>query len=239
MSCEKYKSALIEAAVAGAEVSTAVRKHVTACPSCAAEFAQQQSLIAAIDTNLHVQMRAPVPAATLQRLEAHLAQQPQPKRTPRFTQIFAGAFAALAIAAVVFLMIPRHKSQIDDAKQIVSQPKQNHEVDRMGFETARPPSQAEARTSLQSKGPSHSRVRIISVSTATAASHPEPEVLVPPDERIAFDHLIANLNDRERLASAISKPLQKQPEQRVGVITTPEIETASVVVQPLRDSADR
>ena len=52
MLCEKYKPALIEAAITGAEPALAIRAHVDACPSCAAELAQHRSLIAAIDTNL-------------------------------------------------------------------------------------------------------------------------------------------------------------------------------------------
>jgi hypothetical protein len=51
--------------------------------------------------------------------------------------------------------------------------------------------------------------------------------------------LITNLSDREVLAVAIVKPIQKQPEERVASITTPEIETAAIVVRPLQESADR
>ena len=103
MLCEKYKDALIEAAVGGAELAPGVRAHVEAYPSCAVEFDQQRSLVGAIDANVSRQMNAPIPGAMLQRLEARIVQQPQPKRTQRFAAIFAGAFATFLVAATVFL----------------------------------------------------------------------------------------------------------------------------------------
>jgi anti-sigma factor RsiW len=101
MPCEKYKPALIDAAVCSAELAPAIHAHVATCPSCAAELAQQRFLVGAIDTSLYRQMNAPVPAAMLERIEAHLAQRPQPNRLPRFAQIFTGTLATLAVAAAI------------------------------------------------------------------------------------------------------------------------------------------
>ena len=50
MLCEKYKDALIEAAVTGGELAPRARAHVEECANCAAELRQQRSLVGAIDT---------------------------------------------------------------------------------------------------------------------------------------------------------------------------------------------
>jgi hypothetical protein len=223
MLCEKYKLALIEAAVTGAVPSPAIRKHVESCALCAAEFARQRSLIAAIDTNLHRQMNAPVPASMLHRLEAHLARQPQPKRTPRFAQIFAGALATLAVAATVVLMLPRQGAKTIDVKQIAP-PTHNFVADQSRVDTDPP-------LEIEKIAPAH-RPRLRNVARST-----EPEVLVPPDERLGLEQFIANLNGRADLPAVIVKPLQQQPEQGVAGLKTPDIETAALVVQPLQESS--
>src|SRR5215467_2510705 len=115
MLCEKYKPALIEAAITGADLPPAIREHIDSCPCCAAEFAQQHSLIAAIDVNLHRQMNAPVSAATLQRLEARVAQETQPVRAPRFAQIFVGTLATLAAAAIILAFLAHTKIRTNES----------------------------------------------------------------------------------------------------------------------------
>src|ERR1700760_3369181 len=121
MSCEKYKSTLIEAAVSGGESPrvTGLRTHVESCAACAADLSQQRALVDAMEVNLHRQMNAPVPAGMLRRLEAHLAQQPQKMRKPRLTLIFASTVATLAIAAVVVLLLPHKGARTVDVKRTI------------------------------------------------------------------------------------------------------------------------
>ena len=238
MLCEKYKDALIEAAVGGAELAPGVRAHVEGCARCAVELDQQRSLVGAMDAVVSRQMNAPVPAAMLQRLDARLAQQPQPKHTSRFVQIFAGTIATLAVAAIIFVFLPRWTIESFDpsAKPNASALRKTGAGQiqvHIGPSAETPGTRSVQR---QVAKPTHSRIVLASTRTPQQA---EPEVLMPTDERIAFDQLIANLNSRQRLAAAISKPLQEQPEQRVVSITTPDIETAAVVVQPLREAADK
>jgi hypothetical protein len=235
MLCEKYKPALIEAAITGAELAPAIRAHAESCAHCAAELTQQRSLVAAIDANLHHQMNAPVPAATLQRLGAHLAQQPQPMRAPRFAQIFAGTLATLAVAATIILLFPRHRPQVSDANRIAPQPTQNDLAH--SSVVADSSSKTAAPLSPQPKTPSHARSRIFQVSTA--AAHHEPEVLVPPDERVALDQLIANLSARHELAAGLIKPLREKPEQPVKQIEIPDIKTAALFIAPIAEETRR
>ena len=228
MSCEKYQAALIEAAVTGDDMPPAVRAHAAACPSCAAELAQQRSLIAAIDANLHRTMKAAVPAAMLQRLEARIAQQPQPQSTSRVVQIFAGALATLATAAMILLALPHlraHKSSSHTAALAqTAQPIADHRPEIM---TAM----------LQPATPE--QIRRDRKRHTRPAAPLQPEVLVPPDETIAFEHFLSDLNEKTDLAAAIGKPVQEQREQRIPPLKTPDIETAALTVQPLTDATDR
>jgi anti-sigma factor RsiW len=237
MLCEKYKPALIEAAITGSEPAPAIRAHVGACPSCAAELAQQRSLVAAIDKNLHRQMNASVPAAMLQRFEAHLAQQPQPKRAPRLTQIFVGTFATLAAAALILIFLPHWKiSTLPPTAKANVAP-----VLKPGASQIQPisllpqPVVAEALPPQTSKHANTHAVQIAKTNTVTA-TQTEPEVLVPPDERLGLEQLIANLNRRADLPVAIVKPVQEQPEQHIASLKMPDIEITVLVVQPLRES---
>jgi anti-sigma factor RsiW len=237
MSCEKYKPALIEAAINGGGVPPAIREHAESCAHCAAELAQQRQLIAAIDANLHRRMNAPVPAAMLRRLEAHLAQHPQPRRSPRLAQIFAGAVATLVTAALILVFLshwnvatlgPTAKANVVPAHNSGAGQIQVH----MG-----PPAQTTTAPSGRVQASTEKRTRAHIVLASTAASRPEPEVIVPPDERIGLEQFIANLNGRADLPVAIVKPVQEQPEQRIASLKTPDIETAALAVQPLQGSS--
>ncbi|MBV9888581.1 MAG: hypothetical protein JO119_18710 [Acidobacteria bacterium] len=233
MLCEEYKPALIEAAISGAQLAPAIRTHVVGCPLCAAELAQQRSLVAAINANLHRQMNAPVPAAMLQRFEAHLAQHPQPKRAPRFAQVFAGALATLAFAAIIVLLLPRHRSPGNNTKLVAPQPTENGVYEpRVVRET---PSNATVSLGHQPKPPSHALTRFV-LASAAASPHPEPEVIVPPDERIAMEHFIADLHGDGEIALARAKRITEQREQAIVPVDAPDIQIAALKVQPIRQT---
>jgi hypothetical protein len=233
MSCEKYKTALIEAAITGADLTPEVRSHLAACPPCAAEQAEQRSLVAAIDANLLRQMNAPVPAAMLHRFEARLAQQPQPKRAPRFAQIFAASLATLATAAIILVFLSHWKIDTlePNAKPIVTS---THSASAGEIQVYTGPSSGTPTNVVT--GPRTSRhTATHTVLVSAAVSPPEPEVIVPPDERVALDRLITGLNHRSELASALAKPLLKKSEQPVKHLEIPDIQTAALVIQPIAE----
>jgi hypothetical protein len=78
--------------------------------------------------------------------------------------------------------------------------------------------------------PSH---RHLSKRHASAVVNAESEVVVPPDERQAFESFLSDLNGRQVLAAALVKPLIGRHEQRQARIETPDIETAALTVEPL------
>jgi hypothetical protein len=230
MLCEKYKPTLIEAAVSDADLPPAVRAHAESCATCAAELTQQRSLVAAIDANLHRQMNAPIPAATLHRLEAHFAQQPQPKRKPRFAQIFAATLTTLAVATALFLVFLSHWNveTLGPSTKTNIAPSYNSNLGQIQVHVGPPPQTATTPT----PPPAHSRT--VLASTA-AAHHSEPEVLVPPDERIALEHFMADSRGRADFAVVLARRVPQQ-ELHISPLDTPDIQTASVSVPSIQDS---
>jgi hypothetical protein len=223
MLCEKYKPALIETAITGAEPAPTIGAHVESCALCAAELMQQRSLIAAIDANLHRQMNAPVPASMLYRLEAHLAEQTafEPVRSLRRRWLCIGA--AIAAAAVVFFALPHLRSPITN---LPTGP---------ASRTASSMKQSPAIVTMVLKPATSEEIRRDRIRSRTVA-RPEPEVLVPPEERIAFAHFIADLHGREEKALALSERVRELREQKVVPVEAPDIQISSLTVPPIEES---
>ena len=232
MLCEKYKPALIEAAITGAELTPEMRSHVTACTLCAAELAHQRALIAAIDITLHRSMNAPLPPALLQRFEARLAQDSQPKPTSRFLRIFAGTLATLAVAATIVLMLPRQISKIHSARPADAKPAQKFEVDHMQLVNVPPPSHEAGMKPSRPDAPRHATAQLVRASMASTATPSQPEILVPPDDRIAFEHFIADFDRGAVLAATLAKRVPMQ-DLRVAPLEVPDIQTVSLTVVPV------
>jgi len=225
MSCEKYKAALVEAAVTSADLTPELRSHVASCASCAAELAQQRSLIAAIDANLHRQMNAPLPAAMLLRLEARLAQEPQSQPSPslRFTWLYAAAALATVSALILFVLPRVRQHKANDHTAAIPQT-----VQSVGSRPQMVP--------LVLKPATPEEIRRDRAGHSRRSVHAEPEVIVPPDERIALEHFVADLHGRGEVALALTKRVREQREQNVVPVVTPEIQIASLTVSPIRDT---
>jgi hypothetical protein len=226
MSCEKYKAALIDSAVTGAEPTPEFRSHVAACTSCAAVLAEQRSLIAAIDANLHRQMNAPVPAAMLHRLEARLAQQtaPAPVQSLRLRWLYATAALATTVAIILFAVPHLRTHKPNPHVVVLTQTAQSPTKSRPEIMTA----------ILQPATPQEIRRR--QEQRARSTARPEPEVIVPPEERIALAHFIADSHPGEGMALALAKRLPEPREQSIAPVETPDIQIASLTVSPIRDT---
>jgi hypothetical protein len=100
MPCESYKEPLIEAAASGLESPSELRAHLDACASCRMAYAEEQSLFASIDTGLHKNANAEVPASLLTRVRARLDKAATAK--PIWTTNWFGLTAATAVAVALF-----------------------------------------------------------------------------------------------------------------------------------------
>jgi hypothetical protein len=225
MSCEKFQKALIDFAASDAEPAPDLRAHLNACAACRDRADDQRSLFAAIDKNVRQTMNAPLPPALLQRFEARLAQQATlvPVRTHRLRFVYA--FAAIAAAAVIVLLVSHSRSNQPTPQIAQLTPAVQHanpSPDPPTYLTHLPPPQ-------QTVVP-RAKIRITNVS-----ARKEPEVLVPPDDRIAFEHFIAGFDGREVLAAALAKRVPLQ-ELHVAPLDVPDIQTASLKVSPVQES---
>src|SRR5437879_13427288 len=105
MPCEKYKEALVEAA-SGAALPNALREHVQACEHCAAMLASERALFAAVDAGLHKAANAKVRPSFVPNVQATLATETVPTRSPIPGWALVCAAGALAVTAA-FLSVAR------------------------------------------------------------------------------------------------------------------------------------
>ena len=225
MPCEKYQEVLIDLAASGAEPVGVVRSHLDGCGSCRSYLKEQQMLLAAIDSGVRQTINAPVPASLLQRFGARLAQQTGPRHSQSARWMYAGAALAAAAMLVLFLL-PNLRSPSSKQRSPIETSAQH----AIAAQKADPTAPLKAATRPVQQPGKRSRTR---------APNPEPEILVPPDERIAFERFLSDLNGREDLVVALVKPLHELREQRVISLETPDIETAALTVQPITETTDR
>jgi hypothetical protein len=221
MSCEKYKPDLIEAAITGAEPAPAIREHIESCARCADEITQQRSLIAAIDASVYQSVNAPLPPALLQRFEARLAQE-NPPRSLNLSWLYAAAALATASALILFALSHSRAHNSSSPSAVLVQSAQSATEHRLQIV----PLVLEPETPEERRRVSH---------RARPVAAPQPEVLVPPDERIALAHFMADADGRGDLATALARQVPQQ-DLRVAPLDVPDIQTASLTVAPIQES---
>ena len=198
MPCKYYKDALIEAAANGAQPQGELRAHFDACASCRSAFEQEQSLFSSIDAGLHVAANAEVPASLLPCVRARLDEAVATQRRWLQPLIFAAASVALLFA--IFLFARPHHSRLDNqAKETPQFP-----VSETPATNSRHQSSG-ASTQIASTMGNNSQTRGHSTLLRPVASS-RAEVLVPPDEREAFAHFVAALQERGEVAVALVTP---------------------------------
>jgi hypothetical protein len=244
MSCEKYKAALIEAAAIGKDAASddalfAVRSHAESCPSCAAELAEQRSLLAAIDSRLRRAVNAPLPPALLQRFEARLAQEPQspPSRSLRFTWLCTAAAFATAAALILFALSHQRAHKSNSQFTTLAQTAKSTSDHRPEIMTAiLPPASPEE---IRRDREQHRRHTAHIASASTTLTHAEPEVLVPPDEQIALDRFVARGKVRREFVVALATTVHQGFEPSFKDLEIPDINTAEIVIQPIATESRR
>jgi hypothetical protein len=228
MPCEKYQAALIDLAARDAQPSGEIREHLAACAFCRAFLEQEQLLVASIDSGLRSVANAAVPAQFLQRFEARLAQEAPAKRSWNANWMYLAAAAAL-----ILLMLPILRTR--SARQpVASSNPQPPVATQPAPETNLLPAPLQTARAL----PQEHRPRK-QMPAQQSPSTPQPEVLVPPEEREAFARFLSDLNGQQDLAVALVKPVVAQHEQPTEPVQTPEIQIAALAVQPLEDRSEK
>ncbi len=225
MPCEHYKDALIEASATGAVPQGELQAHLTECACCRAAFEQEQSLFTAIDSGLHSAANTEVPTSLLPRVRAAL-DEVAVAHPPRWLQPLVFASSSVVLAFMVFLIArPHHAVPENAASQgpvVAPTPMTPGTNVNPGKIPATPTETASTRAN-----PPHT-VRNSTFFHPVASSN--PEVLVPPNERVAFARLVAALNERSEVGKAL---LSQTAEKKDALVSVDPLQIADLEIKPL------
>jgi len=176
MFCEAYKQSLTDVAAQGEVLPSALKQHLASCESCRVAFAEEQSLLVAIDSGVRAAANSEVPLTLIPLIRVALNNEPPPQPWSVCFSVWRFAGATVTAAAVLALLyLPfRH-------------PSTSVEPTRTALAPGVAPSAPAAAATVNSPGPRGVSVLQHSSRTALAQMHTSatkfPEVVVAPDER--------------------------------------------------------
>ena len=226
MPCEHYQPALIEAAATGV-LPPELREHLSDCVGCRAAFTAEQNLFASIDLGLSAAANAELPPAFLARVQAHIKEEKQPHG--KYSWIPTWAFAAVSAAVLLVVTFPLMRSkprQPAPNPAIVVQKNLSNSAIQQTVQNSIP--EAATDHAVPNRSALSATKHTIAPQNDALRFAAEPEVLVPPDERLAFARFVATVKQNNGVdAAAFSKG------QNEGPVQVTAIEIAAVQVEPL------
>ncbi len=195
MPCEHYKDALIEAAATGGVPRGELRAHLGACAFCRTAFAEEQSLVAAIDSGLRTTGNAEVPPSLLPRVRAALDEVATSRRGWTANWLALGAVAAL-VAVIFGAYSVRRRSSLENPVSTA--------VNTSTTNAVRPSPPSEIPNSepfASGSAVPHVRAAIKqnpAVHETLASNNPLPEVLIPRDQEVLLAHYAQEWSRRKR-----------------------------------------
>jgi len=242
MSCEEYRPKLIEAAAMPAETGAALQTHLADCASCRELFADEQKLYAAIDGELSRVANAEATPSFLPRVRAAIDAERSAARASRSRFVLWPVAAAMAAVALFFVVFQRDPSQPQTAPQVTASASAttsatvpatssaaNSETNSKTGEIASEPRAASKQTVAHRVRKPHSFTTLAKAESRIEGAQ-MPEVLVPPDERIALAKFVAALPRRHEIAVALTKPAPAAPS--ADVLSAP-LDIAELKLEPL------
>jgi hypothetical protein len=243
MSCEAYRPKLIEAAAMPAELNAVLQEHLDGCASCRELHAKERSLFVAIDAALSSVANGESTPSFLPRVRAAIEQERAASVAShsRFVlwPVAAAAIAAVAVLFVVFQRIPPQQQTASQLAASSSAPtpatgsatssSTNSAADSETGEIASESKVAQREIASYGVGKPRS-FSTLAKSEGRIESSQMPDVLVPPDERIALAKFVAALPRRHEIAVALTKPALAAPS--ADVLSTP-LEIAELKLEPL------
>jgi hypothetical protein len=242
MSCEEYRPKLIEAAAMPAELNAVLQEHVDGCASCREFHAKERSLFVAIDAELSSAANAETTPSFLPRVRAAMEQERAAVSALRSLFVLWPVAAAMAAVAVLFVVFQRIPSQPQTAPQLAASssattratdsatgsPTNSAANSESGEIASRPKIASREMASHSARNP---RFFSTLVKTENRFGNSQmPEVLVPPDERIALARFVAALPRRHEIAIALTKPAPAAPSPNVASMP---LEIAELKLEPL------
>jgi hypothetical protein len=226
MSCERYKTVIVEAAAAG-EIGPSLRVHLEGCAECRAAFAEEQSLFSAIDAALSERLNASPSPEFLSGIRSAIDLENSVRTSSIwFRWLPIAGVAAAACLALVFAV--RHHSLIPEQHQpLTSALARGPAEAALHAQQAQPKPEAAIRAMASPvKQPVKSKSQPHAGGIVRA-----PEILVPSDERVALALFVTGLSRRREVALALARPapFEPQPEAPPGG----PLEIAKLEVPPL------
>lgn len=226
MKCEKYKEALIEAAAAGENLAGGLDDHVRSCPRCSERLRRERMLFTAIDEVLGPRVNAKPHPGFLASVRAEIAQAdflPRWRWNPRWNPIWAlaGVVVALLVMLVTHQRVRRQTQPVGSQSSAVPTIRARQKTE---FEQPGPSSTDNSNARNGLRQPRTTKV----VGRRTVSR--EPQVLVPPDERIAFEQFVARLKRRDEVVQTSVSPAGEADNEPSP---TPPINIARLQLEPL------
>jgi hypothetical protein len=246
MSCEEYRPKLIEAAAMPAEIGAALQTHLADCASCRELFADEQRPYAAIDGGLSRVANADVSPSFLPRVRAAIEQERAASVASRSRFVLWPVAAAMAVVALSFVIFQRIPSQPQAATRVTASAsattsatgsttssatnsQANPATNSGTSQMAGQPKVAPRETVDHSVRKPRSSSTLAKTESRMGSSQ-MPEVLVPPDERIALTRFIAALPRRHEIAMALTRPAPAAPSADAASMP---LEIAELKLDPL------
>jgi hypothetical protein len=217
MPCERYREALIEAAVVGEALSADLRAHVDACSSCRAAFAEEQQLSAAIDSGLHGMSNNVMPASLVPGVRTRLNEQ----KVSGISWIRIGeAFAAAALVVLVAMFIRGSHREGREQNLVVSTVAPNPVAKEIPNQVA--PVVEPGKYAVGVAGAKPKRQPAV----PSRAVRAEVPVLVPAGQKEAVDTLLAALSAGNMKPQSLIADKTAEPEaiSELSPLGIPEIQ---------------
>jgi hypothetical protein len=227
MPCEKYKSALVDLAISGAEPDSDLRAHLDGCNFCRAALRRERVLFSSIDAAVQRRTNTEVPGSLLPGLRERLAQESvhKPVLIPAWILVTASALIVVAASWIFGTPWPRGSlPRVTEVETAGNQPRESLAGYAATFPIAAPASQA------------HAKRHAVNARTTPQLVAREPEVLVPPDEREAFASFLAGLQQRKEVAQALLNPV---PEPKDASFPLDLIQIARLEIKALEGQDER
>ena len=185
MTCEDYRSALMEAAV-GAPMPGALTAHLAGCARCRAALDEERSLLGRIDREVQASLSVAPSAEFLPRVRQRVAEQGKPSQSRLLGWLVPAAVVASLVVAGARLM---------GRRPVEPPPKQ---ATKEG-----PPRLPAPGVEPRPASPPAAAPVAVRAAVAPPPRRAEPEVLVPPGQEAILRRFVLGLRSRRVESSSL------------------------------------
>ena len=227
MFCESYRQPLSDAICGGEALPRELAAHLGACNDCAAAFASERALFAAIDRSLHAAANSEAPPSLVPRVRAQL--ESTPTRILWRLPTIAFATGGLVLVVIGWASFSAWRAGIDSsrAKAVVVKPTKESVVQTEPAGALVPSS---TRYAAAARG-EHTVIRRFQVRS-------DPEVLVSAEETGEFERYVA-LRRARPLERSVLTSGRTDLAAEIKPLDIAELEFGRLAIEPIEDGGSR